>query len=66
MVRLTEKEAFDAMMVFLEKFYESTKSDDVGALLGSMIILEDGGTADPAVWGEWLESVQKVVANNGA
>ena len=51
------------MTAFLEKYYESTKSDDVGALLGSMIFLEDGGTADPAVWGEWLEAVQEVVAN---
>lgn len=66
MVKLTEKEAFDTMMVFLEKFYESTKSNDVGVLLGSMIVLEDGGTADPTVWGEWLESVQKGVANDGA
>ena len=62
-MRLTEREAFDAMTAFLEKYYESTKSDDVGALLGSMIFLEDGGAADPAVWGEWLEAVQEVVAN---
>jgi len=48
------------MALFLEKYYESTKSDDVGALLGSMMILGDGGTADPAVWEEWIECVRKV------
>jgi hypothetical protein len=51
MEHLTEKEAFDAMVLFLEKFYAITESDDVGALLGSMMVLEDRGTADPAVWG---------------
>ena len=49
--RLTGKEAFDAMVLFLEKFYVSTESDDVAVLLGSMMVLGDGGTADPAVRG---------------
>jgi hypothetical protein len=61
MPRLTEKEAFAAMVLFLEKFYETTKSDDVGALLGSMMVLGDGGTADPAIWEEWVECVNEIL-----
>lgn len=47
------------MYAFLERYYDETKSDDVGALLGSMSLLPDGGTADPDVWQDWLESVKK-------
>jgi hypothetical protein len=64
MERLTEREAFDAMALFLEKFYATTDSDDVGALLGSMMVLEDGGTADPAVWGEWVNCVNEVLRSS--
>jgi len=40
--RLTEKEAFDVMVKFLEKYYQETLSDDVGFLLGDLQILENG------------------------
>ncbi len=58
--RLTETEAFEAMVLFLEGFYERTKSGDVGALLGQMMILEDGTTADPATWDDWMKCVHRV------
>jgi len=57
---LNEKEAFDAMSAFLELMYEQTKSDDIGALLGDMTILQDGSTADPAIWSDWIESIAKI------
>jgi hypothetical protein len=57
---LTEKEAFLAMFAFLEGYYETTKSDDVGGLLGGLSLLGDGSTADPAYWQEWQEAIQKV------
>lgn len=59
-MRLTIKEAFESMVVFLEGFYERTGSDDVGGLLGGMIILDDGNTADPAAWNDWLSSIEKI------
>jgi hypothetical protein len=59
--KLTETEAFEAMVLFLEGFYERTQSDDVGALLSQMIILEDGTTADPAAWDDWMKSVHRVL-----
>jgi hypothetical protein len=55
--QLTEKEAYAAMYAYLEKLYEITKSDDVGGLLGSMSMLSDGSTADPAIWDEWIECI---------
>jgi hypothetical protein len=61
MEKLTETEAFEAMVLFLEGFYERTQSDDVGALLSQMMILEDGTTADPAAWDDWMKSVHRVL-----
>ena len=48
--------AYQAMFRFLEKYYERTQSDDVGALLGSMSLMEDGMPADSAMWQEWQEA----------
>jgi hypothetical protein len=60
---VTDKEAFLAMFAFLEDYYARTKSDDVGALLGSLSLLPDGDTADPASWQDWQRALQK--AKNG-
>jgi len=57
MDNLTLKEAYAAMYVFLEKRYNQTKSDDIGGMLGDMSFLQDGSTADPATWGDWLKSI---------
>jgi len=59
--KLTGKQAFQAMVLFLEGFYERTESDDIGALLGDLQILEDGNTADPAAWEDWLGSVEQAL-----
>ena len=60
MADLNEKEAYLAMFSFLEHWYEMTKSDDVGSLLGSMPFLQDGSTADPALWSDWEAAIQMV------
>lgn len=57
---LTKREAYAAMYAFLEQVYRRTGSDDLGALLGGMSLLKDGGTADPAAWEDWEEAVRKV------
>lgn len=59
-MKLTPKEAFEAMTMFLDMFYNDTQSDDVGALLGGMTMNEDGQTFDPAYWHEWMECIQRV------
>ena len=56
--KLTYIQSFNAMRRFLEMYYERTSSDDVGSLLGDLQILDDGGTADPAAWEDWLVAIQ--------
>jgi hypothetical protein len=58
MSNLTEHEAYVAMFAFLERRYRLSGSHDLAALLGSMGTLSDGGTADPAAWGDWIEAVE--------
>ena len=62
MTDLTKKEAYLAMFSFLEKQYALTKSDDLGALLGGMAFLQDGGTVDPAAWDDWENAIREVKA----
>lgn len=59
MKKLTEHEAYAAMFAFLEHRYRLTESDDLGTLLGSMSLLPDGGTADPAIWEDWLNAIRE-------
>ena len=66
MEKITEKQAFQAMVLFLEGYYERTKSDDVGAILSDLILLEDGNTADPAAWDDWMKGVHKVLSKSQA
>lgn len=53
---------FKVMFRFLEKYYESTGADEIGALLGSMStnVFADDRPADPAIWEEWLQAVREV------
>ena len=60
MTTLTVEEAYKAMYLYLDNLYGSTKSDDLGGFLGDMSTLLDGKCADPAVWEDWLEAVEKV------
>jgi hypothetical protein len=60
---LTIQQAFEAMQLFLEDYYERTQSDDVGALLGDLQFMEDGVTADPATWQDWMDCVKKVTGS---
>ncbi|HAZ49460.1 MAG TPA: hypothetical protein DDW76_25155 [Cyanobacteria bacterium UBA11369] len=61
MEKLTEKQAFAAMVLFLESFYERTQSDEIGGLLSDLLMSEDGTTADPAAWDDWMECVRKIL-----
>lgn len=58
---LTKKEAYLAMHSFLESYYEMTQSDEIGGLLGSMSLLEDGNPADAAYIDDWDLAVKKVL-----
>lgn len=49
-----------AMQYFLEQFYERTGSDDIGGLLGDMLLTDNEETMDPGIWNDWTEAVKKV------
>lgn len=55
--KLTKLQAFNAMVKFLEIYFEQTHSDDAGSLLGDTQLLPGGGTWDPAAWRDWTRSV---------
>ena len=61
-MNLTEKQEYLAMFYYLERLYDETNSDELGGLLGSMILLEDGRPSDPAVWSDWEEAIVKAKA----
>lgn len=63
MKNLSEQEAYAAMFAFLEHRYRLTESDELGALLGSMSLLPGGGTADPAIWDDWLNAIREARSN---
>lgn len=55
---LTVDEAYLAMFAFIEKRYRLTSSDDLAAFLSDMSLQFSGGTSDPAIQGDWEESVE--------
>lgn len=59
-MKYTVMEAFAFMQELLEKYYKVSQSDDIGALLGDTMLLEDNSTADPAAWFDWKDSILKV------
>jgi hypothetical protein len=61
MEKSTTAEAFQSMILFLETYYEQTQADDIGVLLGSLQLLEDGKSADSALWQDWLKSSESVI-----
>lgn len=61
--KLNTLQAFNAMTLYLDKYYNITASDDIGALLGGFQLFEEGGTWDPAAWHDWMDSVNSVINN---
>ncbi len=67
METLTIRQAYDAMVLFLEHWYELTKSDDVALLLSGLNLAwldpstGEQWTADPAFWDDWMKCVQKIL-----
>lgn len=60
--KLTDLQAFNAMRIFLEGYYERTGSDDIGSLLSDIQFFgADKETADPAAWEDWIDSIKEVL-----
>ena len=57
---LSPEQAFNAMFVFLDQYYERTgRSPELGALLGELQLNSDGRPFDPAAWDDWLAAISK-------
>jgi hypothetical protein len=53
MNKLTSLQSYNVLSHFLETYYDKTASDSLGALLSCMQFLDDGKTADTALWEDW-------------
>jgi hypothetical protein len=67
MYLLDEKEAFQAMALFLNAYYDrGGGGGHLAPLLQEIEFLHDGRTYDPAAWNDWLECVRKIKAESQA
>lgn len=66
-MKITIKEAYDAMFYFLDKYYDTKMIDDLGAMLGSMnpSLFCDDMPADMALWNKWVEISTNEMENEG-
>jgi len=60
---LSAMEAYQAMFLFLESYWKlgEKKSDELAGLLGSLALLPDGKSADPALMNDWWRCVEEVI-----
>ena len=57
---LTKEDAYLAMFAFLEDYYSRGNSDEIGGMLGSMSLLQNGSPTDPAIKQDWNDALEKV------
>jgi hypothetical protein len=50
------------MFAFLKQYWERGSSEEIASLLGSMSLLADGGSADPAQLSDWNKAVELALA----
>ena len=57
---LSAEQAFNAMFVFLDQYYERTgRTPELGTLLGELQLNREGRPFDPAAWDDWLAAVSE-------
>lgn len=56
-IELTPLQAFNVAESFIAEHFHKNQSNSFGGLLSSMIILEDGNTADAAIRKIWMEKL---------
>lgn len=49
------------MLRFLEGHFEWTDSDELAALLGGLVLTEDGRPMDPAAWDDRLAAIDQAI-----
>jgi len=62
---MTPKQAFMATYKFLEIYYDETADNRLIDLLSGMnpLLWIDGGSADPAIYNDWLEISKKFISD---
>lgn len=69
MIQMDAKLAYRAMFRFLENYWErgGRTDEDIAGLLGSMSLDTFSGDepADAAMWDDWLEAIEEVMAGQG-
>lgn len=65
--QLTSEQAYNAMFLFLQDYWErgNCLDEHMAGLLGSMSLLEDGGSTDPAMLHDWQSCVARVLQGEG-
>jgi hypothetical protein len=63
---LTEREAYDAMFLFLKEYWErgNRSSGDIAGLLSDLqrgLLWEDDTSADPAMDHDWSQCVRRIL-----
>lgn len=58
--KLTQLQAYNATVKLFTVYYQETKADDLGAILGSMSFLKNKKTVDSAMWEIWGECLEKI------
>ncbi len=55
---ITIREAFIALRLFLEQYYQRA-GNDLETLIADITIERDGQPLDPAAWDDWVASVRR-------
>ena len=64
---LDERTAYLAMFEFLRRHYERTgHPDEIGSLLGSLSLLNDEESADPASMQDWRDAIECVLKSESS
>jgi hypothetical protein len=63
---MIEQRAYEIMFRFLEDRYFRLHSDDIGALLGGLVMHDDGKPRDPAITRDWELAVRAIEAHEDA
>jgi len=59
--KLTSIQAYKAMFIFIEEYYNRLgKPIEIGNLLSDIQLLRDRVTLDPAAWEDWLKAIRQV------
>ncbi len=59
--KLSSTEALAVMQRFLELYWERGQSEEIAMLLSSLLILQDGKSADPALSNDWNSCVNEII-----